>query len=847
MTPRLVLWLLALAWAATRSAIAQTIPEPVSFARDIRPILSDRCFACHGPDGEHRQADLRLDDEESSKRDRDGHRVVHAGDAQASELLLRVTSADPNLKMPPTDSGKSLSDAETALLRRWIDEGATWGQHWAYERPMSRPLPEVDPRTKDWAETWIDRHLLAKMQAARLQPGVDAEARALARRLALDLTGLPPDPQRLEAFEAAWRSTDSTTDAGLRPGSSRGQLVRQLVDQLLASPHFGERLGEYWLDLVRYADTVGYHGDQEHSISPYRDYVIQAMNDDLPFDQFTRQQLAGDLLPGDDPDRHIASAYNRLLQTSHEGGVQPKEYIAIYAADRVRNVSLVWMGATLGCAQCHDHKFDPFTTRDFYAMAAYFADIDDERHLGSGTNSDVTKREPEIATMSRVERERLAKLGRHLEDARRRLESTTEASEREALEQQIARWDARQRIWQQQARLCMVTQSLETPRTVRILPRGNWLDESGPIVPPAPPSFLEMDPSSALPPDASPEASAAQRAANADASLPRASRLDLANWLVDDQRGVGQLTARVMVNRLWYLLFGAGLSRSLDDFGGQGQPPEHPELLDQLAREFTRSGWDLKHMLRLMATSHAYRLVSEETPEQRSIDPQNRWLTHQNRYRLPAETVRDISLAVSGLLVREVGGPSAKPYQPDGYYRHLNFPERTYKHDATAQQWRRGVYVHWQRTYLHPTLKSLDAPTREECTAERARSNTPLAALALLNDPSFVEAARVLAARLLEESPGATDEQQLHNGFLRVLSRPPDSVERDELLALLADERNYYTHHSEEATRLLAIGQYSAPPLVGQDASTAVAPSEVAAWTSVARALLNLHETITRH
>ena len=521
----------------------------------------------------------------------------------------------------------------------------------------------------------------------------------------------------------------------------------------------------YWLDLVRYADTVGYHGDQEHPISPYRDWVIRAFNENMPFDRFTLEQLAGDLLPDATVDQKIASGYNRLLQTSHEGGVQQKEYQKKYDADRVRNFSAVWLGATLGCAECHDHKYDPYTQRDFYSLAAFFADVDDRRTF-KGTDTSPTKREPELEVVSP-------------------LDGST--------------------------RRTMITEAIE-PRTIRILSRGDWMDESGAIVGPAIPTFLK----------------------SLEATDRRLSRLDLARWLVSPRH---PLTARVFVNRLWYLFFGVGLSTSLDDFGAQGEPPVHPELLDWLAVEFAESGWDVKHIVRLMVTSNTYRQSSQTTAELRRRDPQNRLFARQWTYRLPAEVVRDNALAASGLLVCRLGGAGAHPYQPAGYYKHLNFLKRDYKPDTGENQYRRGVYTHWQRQYLHPMLKAFDAPSREECMAARPVSNTPLAALALLNDPTFVEAARVLAARMLHEA-GPAPADRIRWAYRIVLSRPPDDAEVAALVQLLDLNRKIYRNDPESAPRILATGQAGS----GRDLD----PAELAAWTHTARAILNLHEAISR-
>lgn len=786
--------------------------DPVEFNRDVRPILSDKCFACHGPDAKHRKGDLRLDVEKEAKAV-----SIVPGKPAESPLVDRITAKDPADLMPPQRFGKMLTAAEIETLRRWIAEGAKWSAHWAYVPPVRR----APPATKHPAANFIDSFLFARLEHAGLSPSPEADRITLCRRLYFDLTGLPPTPDEVDAFVK-----DTSPDA-----------YPKLVDRLLASEHYGERMAVYWLDLVRYADTVGYHGDQDHHASPYRDYVIDAFNLNLPFDRFTREQLAGDLLPNPTTDQKIATCYNRLLQTSHEGGVQPKEYLAIYAADRVRNLSAVWMGATVGCAQCHDHKFDPYTQRDFYALSAFFADVDEEKHLrGGGADTVPTKRPPEIPVLTRRERARIDELNARIAAAR--TPPPTLVKERDAIAKK--------------PRLVMVTQAV-TPRTVRVLPRGNWLDESGPVVEPAIPAFLGQLPGSR-----------------------RATRLDLANWLTDAKSGAGGLTARVFVNRLWAQFFGAGLSRSPEDFGGQGEPPVHPELLDALAAEFVApswraegrpepGAWDVKHMVRLIVTSRAYRQSSEVRNSEfetrngdtaaasalgslafiprstlrvpHSDDPENRLFSRQGRWRLPAEAVRDNALAVSGLLIREVGGPSVKPYQPAGYYRHLNFPKRQYEADTTAKQWRRGVYVHWQRQFLHPMLKAFDAPSREECTARRPRSNTPLAALVLLNDPTFVEAARVLAQHTLADG-GASDADRATFAFRQATGRRPDGVELKVLVRVLEASRARYRDDSQAATDLVHVGL--APLPKGVDVP------ELAAWTGVCRAVLNLNEVMTR-
>ncbi|MEX1039640.1 MAG: PSD1 and planctomycete cytochrome C domain-containing protein [Pirellulaceae bacterium] len=764
--------------------------EKPDYNQEVRPILTENCFACHGPDPEHREADLRLDVGQHAHE-----YAIVPGDLDGSEAFQRIISDDADAQMPPPEFGKVLSAQQIDILRRWIEHGAEYEPYWAYVPPKRHPVPEVE--NEAWSQTEIDRFLLARMESKGFKPAPEADKVTLIRRLSFDLTGLPPTPEEVDDF----LQDDSPT------------AYEKVVDRLLSSDRYGERMAVYWLDLVRFADTVGYHGDQEHNITPYRDYVLDALNDNLPFDQFTREQLAGDLLPESTIDQKIATGYNRMLQTTHEGGLQEKEYLAIYAADRVRNLSSVWMGATVGCAQCHTHKFDPYTIKDFYAMAVFFADVDEAQHFRLGSNALPTKRPPEIPVHTRREREQIAKLEAQISEAKQEIEAQGEDANPELVAQR-KQLEKELETLKNATRVTMVTESIE-PREMRVLPRGDWLDDSGEVVTAAIPEFMGV----------------------LETEGKRATRLDLANWLTDPQEGVGGLTARVFVNRLWYLLYGVGLSKSLDDFGGQGEPPVHPELLDHLAIDFYESGWDIKQMVKQMVMTAAYRQSSDTTAEIRGEDPLNRFYTHQSRHRLPAEMIRDNALATSGLLNLAYGGPSVKPYQPDGYYRHLNFPTRTYKSSEDEQQWRRGVYVHWQRQFLHPTLKAFDAPSREECTAERPRSNTPLAALALLNDPSFVEAARAFASRILLEG-GDTDEARIRFAYKAALSRPLEPDELEVLVEVLTENREKFRAHPEEAAKLLEVGIASREQQL--DAA------ELAAWTQVARVIFNLDEFIAR-
>ena len=727
------------------------VAKEVDFNRDVRPILSQNCYVCHGPDKEHRKAKLRLDTEEGFQK------VFSKTNPSDSEIIHRITSHDPDEIMPTPESGKSLNDEEVKILTQWVKEGGEYSQPWAYTKPVWNT---VKNKSDPWVHNWIDSILLDHWSKVGMSPSPDSNKVTLIRRLSFDLTGLPPKPEMIKKYLSSTNSEAVYLD---------------IVQELLDSDHYGERMSMYWLDLVRFADTVGYHGDQDHNISPYRDYIMEAFNQNMPFDQFTREQLAGDLLDSPSIDQKVATGYNRLLQTSHEGGVQPREYLAIYAADRIRNVSGVWMGATIGCAQCHDHKYDPYTARDFYSMSAFFADIDEEQHFKVGSNALPTKRPPEIPVLSFRDREEL-----------KRLESIK--SKTQEIIDKIKSIKARER-------LTMVTQSVK-PRLTRILPRGNWLDETGEIVEPAVPAFL----------------------GDLKVEDRRANRLDFANWLVDPENGVGGLTARVFVNRLWYLMFGEGISTSLDDFGGQGSPPTIPALLDNLSVEFHKNGWDIKGLIKLIVTSHAYKLSSNSDSKTKSVDPLNHHFSHQSMHRLPAEMIRDNILETSGLLFKEYGGPSVKPFQPKGYYKHLNFPKREYQAHTDKRRLKRSVYIHWQRQFLHPMLQAMDAPTREECVAKRSKSNSPVAAMVLLNDPSFYEAAEEFAKIIIQSAN--SDDERIKFAFQRALFRDPDELEENIINQLLKNIRQGLSNDGQ---------------------------LDLLCWTAVTRAIFNFSEFNTRN
>ena len=817
------------AFALTLMASRLPAAPPVDYSRDVKPILAANCYACHGPDEGKRKGKLRLD-----VRDAAIKKAIKPGDAAGSSLIERLETKEPREVMPPPSAKKpALTAAQVDTLKRWINEGAKFESHWAYIKPTAPALPEV--KNAGWVRNPIDRFVLHKLESMNWRPAPEADRTTLARRLSFDLIGLPPTVEEVDAL-----LNDKSSDA-----------YDKQIDRLLASKHFGERLAVFWLDLVRFADTGGYHSDNHRDIHLYRDNVINAFNQNKRFDRFTIEQLAGDLLPDASQETRIASGYNRVLMTTEEGGAQPKEYMAKYSADRVRNVSSVWLAATLGCAECHDHKFDPLTTRDFYSMAAFFADVREaavgrqaqDRLPTPAQTQKLAELDQQIAALQKrmatpevnagqviwefnVTAGRVKGLPKNVSDV-----LAIPAEKRNAQQkQQVATFyhgiapelaADRTQVTALQAERTALDKAIPTtlmttatnPRMIRILPRGNWLDDSGEVVQP-----------------------------NVPATLPplqfagkRASRLDLAQWLVSPEH---PLTARVFVNRLWKLCFGQGLVRSPEDFGIQGVLPTHPELLDWLALEFIASGWDVKHLLKLMLTSNTYRQSSVPTKEVAERDPGNLWLARQGRFRIDAELVRDNALAVSGLLARKVGGPSVKPYQPAGYWQFLNFPKRDWAEDRGDDQYRRGLYTYWQRSFLHPSLLAFDAPSREECTVERPRSSTPLQALVLLNDPTYVEAARAFAERILKDG-GANTNDRLVWAYRQALSRAPRPEELKILQTLHAKHLEEYTADEVAAQKLLTTGQKPLPQ--GMNGA------ELAAWTSVSRVILNLHEAITRN
>jgi hypothetical protein len=1044
-------------WAAFVSGIivptvaAAEGPNPIDFGRDVLPILSDNCFLCHGPDPGTRKADLRLDLKEGALREQDP--IVVPGQSGESELVFRVTGEDPEERMPPPKSGRRLTAPQIETLKRWIDEGAPWGKHWAFETPRRPTPPSV--RGQGWPRSPIDRFILSRLEAEGLGPRPEAEKAALIRRVTLDLTGLPPTPGEVEAF-----LSDGSPDA-----------YEKVVDRLLASAHYGERMAMDWLDGARYADTNGFQNDFARSMWPWRDWVIDAFNRNQPFDRFVIDQVAGDLLPGATRDQRVATGFNRNNRTVTEGGSIEEEWRIENAVDRVETTTTVLLGLTMGCARCHDHKFDPVSQREFYQFLGFFNSLNEkgvynetrgnvpplvpvpsredeervrrfdadlasareavrvqeaalpegQRHweeerrqsqeisaepldwearfeldggLGltgpegpmgegdyrgqgspewvdgpfgkalklDGQNDSIVEARPPVdfertggfsyggwvrprgngALLSRMDdaggyrgfdllivngkaevhvvsvwpgdatkviskeaipsdswshvfvtydgsskaaglrvhfdgrpvgldvpNDKLSgtivtdqplRLGRRstgsplkgeLSDVRLYRRPLTEAEVRAIADErviQLARIPEEGRSSVQKDLLVrvfrdrfapefrkaqdelaklgrekadyergiptvMVMEDRPTPRETFLLKRGRYdMPDADQKVEPGVPSCLPPLPSDA----------------------PR-TRLGLARWLVSPEN---PLTPRVIANRFWQHHFGTGLVKTAENFGVQGEPPSHPDLLDWLASELVASGWDAKAMHRRLVTSATYRQSSKAPAPLLQRDPENRLLARGPRFRLPAEVVRDNALAIGGLLSHRVGGPSIKPYQPAGLWEELagGAGEGPYVQDKGADLYRRSLYVYRKRTVPHPAMATFDAPSREVCQVKRARTNTPLQALELLNDVTYVEAARRLAQLMLTEG-GPTPEARIAYAYRRAVARAPSGAELGVLMRGLGRYRETFGRDPESAAQLLKHGESPVPP--GLD------PAELAAYTAVAGILLNLDETIT--
>ena len=1006
------------------SAALLAAAAPVDFNRDVRPILSDKCYACHGPDAAKRPTELRLDSEQGAAAPlAGGGRAIAPGDPQASELLARVASNDPAHRMPPAYLGhEKLTAAEIATLRRWIEQGAAWEGHWSLTPPR-RPAPPLVEHESSVANA-IDRFVIHRLEQEGLEPSPVAPRETLLRRVTLDLTGLPPTPAELGEFLA-----DTSERA-----------YERAVDRLLASPQFGEHLAFFWLEAARYADTNGYQNDQERSMWRWRDWVIRAFNDNKPFDEFTVEQLAGDLLPNATRDQILATGFNRNHRGNGELGIVDAEYAVEYVVDRVESTSTVWLGLTMGCARCHDHKYDPLSQKDFYRFYAFFNNVPDRgRYFKYGNTP------PVMAAPTAEQEAELAALDARLAKLERRLQKTEAAAavDRSRWEAALAAGEAESSwrlggrlVWAQEepasldgasevdlgdqadfdffepfslaarirpeaadggvisryepavsargsrgyglfvsgGKLHVRIEAADIDDRMRVesvepVPLGRWshvavtydgsrlakgirlflngeeqevrvlLDRSnnnttsnaplrlghGPepddrfrgeiaearvfsralpqeevgllateqslselaalpsaerpaaaeeklrrafLAEGAPAPFRELwsdllelrqkriDLIAAMPTvmvmaEADPpretfvlkrgayDAPGEKVAPGTPGALPplpegaKPDRLALARWLVSPEQ---PLTARVTVNRFWQMLFGAGLVRTIEDFGSQGEPPTHPELLDWLAAEFIESGWDVKALLKTIVMSGTYRQSARIRPELLELDPENRLLARAPRVRLAASVVRDQALAAAGLLREEFGGPSVKPYQPAGLWKELsNWGE--YEHDHGDDLYRRSLYTFWKRTIAPPAMSVFDAAPRETCVVRQTRTNTPLQALNLMNDPTYAEAARVLGERMLRDG-GASDSERLEYGFRLVVARSPKPAEAERLGASLARFRDRFETSPDDAVKLLGVGE--------RPRDESLPAPRAAAYAAVASLLLNLDETVTK-
>ncbi len=768
-------------WCFFSASSLAMAAETLSYNRDVRQILSDNCFACHGFDPKKREAGLRLDTREGATANNDGVIAIVPGDVSKSALWKRINSTDEDEVMPPPETHKTISTAQKEILRKWIEQGAPYEKHWSFVPPADEPMPVV--KQNNWPRQPLDYFVLAKLEAKSLKPSPEAEKETLIRRVTLDLTGLPPTLAEVDAFLA-----DASPDA-----------YEKVVDRLLESPHYGERMAVDWLDGARYADTNGFQVDRDREIWAWRDWVIGAFNRNLPFDQFTIEQLAGDLLPNPTLDQRIATGFNRNSMLNEEGAIDPEEFLAEYAADRAETTAGVWLALTFNCCRCHDHKYDPLTARDFYSLKAFFNNVPES---GNGNyNAAIRVNSPPQIKLPAPETEEKIRL---LREQLAQAETAQAKDQIAALQKQI-------KAAELSIPTTLVMDELKVPRPTFVLTRGAF-NAPGERVEPASPAVLPAMAS----------------------DLPR-NRLGLAKWLVDPQN---PLTARVTVNRYWQQVFGYGLVKTSEDFGAQGDSPSHPEMLDWLAKDFVSNGWNVKRLMKMLVTSSTYRQHSRFTPELLELDPENRLLARSARNRLMGEFIRDQALATSGLLVNKIGGPSVKPYHPPGIYEQLTEGKGTnsYVRGKGEDLYRRSLYTYWKRSVPHPAMLSFGTPFREVCSLHRPHSNTPLQALNLMNDETYVEASRFLAARMMQSSADAT--ARLTFGFRTVLARAPKPAE----LAIL--ERAYrralddFTKDPAAAKALLAVGATPPDPQLNA--------VEWAALSTVASTILCLDETVTK-
>ena len=742
---------------------ASAFADEVRYNRDVLPILSAKCFSCHGSNRASRKAGLRLDTKAGAFASRKGVRAIVPGKPNRSALVGRIFATDSDAIMPPTGQGE-LSGPQKRILKQWVKQGANYEKHWAFQRPNMGPLPSVG----SWGNNAIDRFVYARLVKSKLTPQKPASREQLIRRVSFDLTGLPPTIAELTAF--------------LADDSERA--YERLVERLLSSTRYGERMAMWWLDGARYGDSHGYDNDLENSQWPWRNWVIEAFNQNKPFDQFTVQQLAGDLLPNASEDQVLATGFNRNHRIQTEGGAIDEEWRTEYVIDRVETMGTVWMGLTLGCSRCHDHKYDPISQRDFYRLFALFNNLDEKGFINNLRGS----AKPRI-------RYKAKRFLREAAAIKARLKK--KAPQDKALAELNARYP-----------MVMIMREMKKPRQAYVLNRGQY-------------NALGAAITAGLP-----------RALSGQPKGEQVTRLSLARWLVN---GRHPLTARVLVNRLWAQFFGTGIVESSENMGVQAEWPSHPELLDWLAVDFVESGWDVKRLLKKMVTSATYRQSHNVDKHRLRLDPKNRLLSRGPRVRLQAEMVRDQALAISGLLFEQVGGPSVHPYQPVGFWKEVE-KRGKYQRSTGPSLYRRSFYTAIRRTVVAPAMVLFDMPSREVCTVRRSRTNTPLQALNLMNNVTYVEAAKKLGELMMKH--GSTPAAQIAWGFRRATLRQPQKTELELLLAGYQRRLAIYRQQPDRAAALLKQGVSR----VSENHDKA----DLAAMTTVASVLLNLDEIINK-
>ncbi|MGV3502720.1 MAG: PSD1 and planctomycete cytochrome C domain-containing protein [Adhaeribacter sp.] len=748
---------------ASQSGEDEPLPQQVSYNFDVRPILSDNCFACHGPDANKREAGLRLDiaaEAYKALKENPGSHALVPGKPQLSAVFLRISSTDSTLRMPPAGSNLKLQPREIALIEKWIRQGAKYESHWAFVPPKKPALPAV--KNPGWARNPIDLFILARQEQKNLSPNPEADKERLLKRLSLDLTGLPPSLALMDRFLA-----DSSDKA-----------YEKVVDELLQSPAYGEKMALHWLDVARYADSHGFQDDGYRTQWPWRDWVIHALNKNMSYKDFLTWQLAGDLMPQASKEQVLATGFNRNHKITEEGGVVDEEYRVMYVADRSDTFGKSVLGVTMECARCHDHKYDPFSQKEYYQLYAFFNNVN-EKGIESVIGGPETYAKKPLIEISNQEVKSILNFINKQDTSRLIVSVMGELAD-------------------------------SVKRKTFVLSRGAYDAPAQEVQAATPRAILPFKP-----------------------QYPK-NRLGLSQWLFDPKN---PLPARVFVNRMWQEFFGRGLVKSSGDFGMQGELPSHPELLDWLAVDFRSHGWDIKRLVRQLVTSATYRQSAQISEEKRRKDPENIYLSRSPRYRIPAEFVRDLVLASSGLLNKTIGGPSVKPYQPPGLWEGATSGRgllSVYKQDHGPSLYRRGMYTLIKRTVPPPAMSIFDASNRDQCEVKRLTTNTPLQALVMLNDPTVLEAARVLAARLQQQTPAPAE--QIRRAFRTIVCRRP----REKELELLSQ---YYQSELQTLTRplaekRLAVGEYPLPEKVNK--------IRLAALMQVVATIYNLEETLSK-